>query len=604
MTDDGLDADYSPWALAASSAALFAVDPSGLGVALRAAPGPVRDSWLQSMRTMLPASAPVLRMPLNISDERLLGGIDLSASLNAGRLVASRGLLADADGGVLVVAMAERLGALPNAVISAAVDFGEVALEREGLVGRSPAHFGVVALDEGVGEDESSPASLMDRLAFHIDLSTIAPREAQNAAFSTQDIAAARARLDAVTVAPDLIEGFCATAMALGVQSLRAPLLALKAARAAAALAGHDTVDDDDAALAVRLVLSPRATQTPVMESAPEAPEEQPQQPAPEEQSEPPPENQPKDEAEGDKPEDEDMSGPLEDLLIAAAIASIPQGLLERLAMNEGRPPVASAGKAGALRKADKRGRPSGVRSGEPRGGARLNIVETLRAAAPWQTIRRRSRAEQKTLPEQGARLEIRRDDFRVTRYKERSETLSIFVVDASGSLALNRLAEAKGAVELLLAEAYVRRDQVALIAFRGKGAEMLLPPTRSLTRAKRSLASLPGGGGTPLAAALDAAGALADAARRKGQTPTIIMLTDGRANIARDGSAGRGKAGEDAIASAHMIRAAGFAGLLIDTSPQAAPQAGTIATAMGARYLALPYADAATLSRAARAVL
>ncbi|MDZ4790036.1 MAG: magnesium chelatase subunit D [Hyphomicrobiales bacterium] len=599
MTGDGPGMDFSPWALAASAAALFAVDPSSLGVALRAAPGPVRDSWLQSLRAMLPASAPVLRMPLNISDERLLGGIDLSASLNAGRLIASRGLLAEADGGVLVVAMAERLGALPNAVISASVDFGEVALEREGLAGRSPARFGVVALDEGAGDDEGAPASLMDRLAFHIDLSSIPPREAQNAAFSAREIAAARARLNTVTVASDMIDGFCATAMALGVQSLRAPLLAIKAARAAAALAGHNTVNDDDAALAVRLVLSPRATQTPVADSAPEEQPEPPQEPP-----EPPQEPPPQEEAESKKPEDEDISGPLEDLLIAAAIASIPRGLLEKLAINESRPLAASAGKAGALRKVARRGRPSGVRSGEPRGGARLNIVETLRAAAPWQTIRRHARAEQKTLPEQGARLEIRRDDFRVTRYKERSETLSIFVVDASGSLALNRLAEAKGAVELLLAEAYVRRDQVALIAFRGKNAELLLPPTRSLTRAKRSLASLPGGGGTPLAAALDAAGALADAARRKGQTPTIIMLTDGRANIARDGSAGRGKAGEDAIASARLIRAAGFAGLLIDTSPQATPQAGAIASAMGACYLALPYADAAALSRAARAVL
>ena len=147
------------------------------------------------------------------------------------------------------------------------------------------------------------------------------------------------------------------------------------------------------------------------------------------------------------------------------------------------------------------------------------NIVETLRAAAPWQRLRRRERGPRhgnRSAADRGAR---RRFSHHAPASSGR-ETTTIFVVDASGSAALHRLAEAKGAVELLLADCYVRRDQVALIAFRGRGAELLLPPTRSLARAKRSLAELPGGGGTPLAAAIDAAAALADAARRKGQTP------------------------------------------------------------------------------------
>ena len=104
--------------------------------------------------------------------------------------------------------------------------------------------------------------------------------------------------------------------------------------------------------------------------------------------------------------------------------------------------------------------------------------------------------------------------------------------MDASGSSALHRLAEAKGAIELLLASCYVRRDRVALVAFRGQSAELLLPPTRSLVRAKRSLASLPGGGGTPLAAGIDVSLLLADAVQRRGGTPTIVLLTDGRANV------------------------------------------------------------------------
>ena len=141
------------------------------------------------------------------------------------------------------------------------------------------------------------------------------------------------------------------------------------------------------------------------------------------------------------------------------------------------------------------------------------------------------------------------------TRFKHRSETTTIFVVDASGSSALHRLGEAKGAVELLLADCYVRRDRVALVAFRGKAAELLLPPTRSLVRAKRCLADLPGGGGTPLASGIEAGLALADAVKRRGGTPLLVLLTDGRANVARDGQGGRTQAGEEALTGARLVR-------------------------------------------------
>jgi magnesium chelatase subunit D len=222
-------------------------------------------------------------------------------------------------------------------------------------------------------------------------------------------------------------------------------------------------------------------------------------------------------------------------------------------------------------------------------------VVETLRAAAPWQALRRRGR-------DGPARIEVRPDDVRVARFKQRARTTTVFVVDASGSAAFHRLAEAKGAVELLLAEAYVRRDSVALLAFRGRGADLLLPPTRSLVRAKRSLAGLPGGGGTPLAAGLDAALSLGDAIRRRGETPALVILTDGRANVARDGLAARARAEAEALAAARALRAAGLAALLVDTSPHPQAAGRDLAAAMGATYLPLPYADAASLSRAVRA--
>ncbi|MFW5834354.1 MAG: VWA domain-containing protein, partial [Pseudomonadota bacterium] len=191
--------------------------------------------------------------------------------------------------------------------------------------------------------------------------------------------------------------------------------------------------------------------------------------------------------------------------------------------------------------------------------------------------------------------------DFRVTRFKQRTESTAIFVVDASGSSALHRLAEAKGAVELLLADCYVRRDRVAVIAFRGALAELILPPTRSLARAKRTLGGVPGGGGTPVATAIDAAMLLAEQVRRSGQTPVVVLLTDGRANVARDGTGGRARAHQDALAGARALAAMGITCLLIDTSAKPEPLARDLAAAMNAHYLALPRADANVLSAAVR---
>jgi magnesium chelatase subunit D len=229
--------------------------------------------------------------------------------------------------------------------------------------------------------------------------------------------------------------------------------------------------------------------------------------------------------------------------------------------------------------------------------------VATLRAAAPWQPLRRRAWTAQPDRA-QGPRVHVRPDDFHVRRYAERRGTTTVFAVDASGSAALHRLAEAKGAVELLLAECYVRRDEVAVLAFRGRGAELLLPPTRSLVRARRSLAGLPGGGGTPLAAGIEMALRVVSQVQREGASPLVVLLTDGRANVTLGGQGGRTQAAEDALAAAHRLRALRVRSLLVDTSVRPEPAAAALALAMGARYLALPQADAHALSGAVQAVL
>jgi magnesium chelatase subunit D len=149
-----------------------------------------------------------------------------------------------------------------------------------------------------------------------------------------------------------------------------------------------------------------------------------------------------------------------------------------------------------------------------------------------------------------------------------------------------------------------VRRDRTALIAFRGSGAELLLPPTRSLQRARKSLADLPGGGGTPLCAGIEQAIAVADQVRRAGGIPLAVFLTDGKANITRAGTPGRAEALADAEAAARALRITGLRALMIDLAESGPGPCRRLAEAMGASYLPLPYADAARISQSVAAAM
>ncbi len=588
--------ERSLWDEAVMAACLFAVDPVGLGgIVVLSKYGPVRDQWIEFLRSLLPDHAPFRKLPLYAADERLFGGLDLAATLAHGKPIAERGLLADMDGGYLTVPSCERMEPALASRLGIVMDAGAVHVEREAASVTHPARFGVIAFDESEGNDEAPPIALLERLGLRIDLTDLGYRDVTLAATSEEDIAAARALLPSVEVPDKIVAGLCAAASAFGVYSLRAPIFAVRAARAAAALAGRTEAADEDAALAALFVLAPRATMTPLPPEPPPPPEEQEKD-----------ENKDKDQdSEEQKAAEEDK--PLTDMIIAAAEAAMPKHILSNQSGKVVKVPAnAPAGKSGSERSNAARGRPAGVRRGEPRPGSPMSLIETLRAAAPWQKIRRafanaHHRVEQEGVVRTLEKIEVRSDDFRVKRLKARSQTATIFAVDASGSTAMQRLAETKGAIELLLAECYIRRDQVALIAFRGKGAELLLPPTRSLTRAKRSLAALAGGGGTPLASGINAAAALALNVRRRGISPLIVIMTDGKANIAADGKPGRERAQNDASIASKRLRAEGIATMLVDTSPRPQIQAERLAQQMAARYLPLPYANAAAISKAAR---
>jgi magnesium chelatase subunit D len=584
------------YADAMTAATLFAVDPAGTGVVLRSRPDAARDHWLSVMARLLPTDAPQRRVPPQIADDRLLGGLDLSATLAAGRPIRETGVLAAVDGGILVLAMAERMATETAARIA--------MVHEAGVLDERPARFGMVAIDEGVEDDECTPAVLADRLAFAIELAGIRydPDWALPSRAEIGVVETARRLLPRVTVSDQWLEALCAAAMMLGVRSGRSELLAMRVARCAAALDGQTEVGADHVTVAARLVLAHRATQVPDMS---QPPEQQPPDNSPPQNEADPAQNLPHDTNAADDPAESppDNVGMPDDMMIAEAAAALLPGLLAQIAA-QGRsssrstgPTARQRGRSASKAAVATRGRATRVRAGDPGKGARLDLLATLRAAAPWQTLR----ARDPSVLTAAKTIAVRRSDFRVKRFQQPVLITTIFVVDASGSSALNRLAEAKGAVSLLLADCYARRDHVALIAFRGTTAEVLLPPTRALARAKRSLSGLPGGGGTPVALGLDAALALALDVRRRGRVAQIVLMTDGRANITRQGKSGRSVAQADATAAAQRLRAAGIRAILIDTSTRPEPLAAQLADDLGALYLPLPYADASTITRAVK---
>ena len=554
---------------------VFAVDPIGCGgIHVHGLPGPGRDAVLRAVRRAQPENAPFVRIPCHVSDDRLLGGLDLASTLAAGKPVAAQGLLATADSGAAVFVMAERLSRRTAASIITTIDTRHIQFERDGFSAAVPARFTSIVLDESLNDDEPLNPGLADRLAFYLRADDLRPADVDDLPLSPEDLRHARENLKDVDVSDRILAALCQTALGLGITSIRSVLQCVHAARVLASLAGTVRVDDEQAAAAVRLVLAHRAVQLP---------------PLPEESEQEDDEARPQDEQVPEQHADD--AGRLDDVLLDAALAALPPGLLDALSRDSTQRRKGPAGRAGARARATQRGRPVGERraTGDT---TRLNVLATIKAAAPWQKLRNA----------RGRRVEVRRDDFRITRRKSKTRTTNIFVVDASGSSAAQRLGEVKGAVELLLGDCYVRRDQVALIGFRGDSAELLLPPTRSLVRARRELANLPGGGATPLAGAIDAARLLAQNIERQGQRPVVILLTDGRGNVGRDGTPGHPDCVGHTEAAARELAETGVQTLLIDVSKRPRERGRELARQIGGHYLPLPFANAETLSHAVKA--
>jgi magnesium chelatase subunit D len=573
---------------------LLAVNPALAGVAIAAPVGSGKSTLARAFAALLPAGTPFVELPVGATEDSVLGGLDLEATLAAGRRVIARGLLARAHGGVLYADGLNLLDERAIAHLISALSDGVVRVERDGLSEVHPARFLLVGTYDPV--EGEVRRGLLDRIGLIVPLlpqtgereraevvrrNLTAPPNGDAEDETTMlraMIADAREHLPTVHIAEEQMQALVQTALSLGVEGNRADVFAVQAALAKAALDGREAVDDDDLKLAVRLVLLPRATRMP----AQEAPEQRERETTPH--------------AQGDQPGDPNTPNPaqatLEELLLEAAAVDLPAGLLDLTFAGKQRSHGSSRGAALSSR----RGRFVRAVAGDPC-GQRIALLPTLIAASPWQKMRRAERNV-------GARLDIRREDIRVKRFRDKAGTLYIFVVDASGSMAINRMREAKGAVVRLLQDAYVHRDQVGLIAFRGQQAQVLLEPSQSVERAKRALDVLPTGGGTPLASALLAAWRMAQQARARGIAQvTLVLMTDGRGNVplraAPAAPPSRAEIQAELQQIATCIRAEGIQAVVIDTQVNYLSQgeAARLASWLGGRYVYLPNAKAAQIA-------
>jgi magnesium chelatase subunit D len=540
------------------------------------------------------------------------------------------GLLQQADQGLVLISLAERFAAALVAPMTQAMDTQSLPPLKMTPHDEHPirTQFGVVALDESLKDDSTVNPALQERLGLWFDLQDLVPSDIIGVSLDTihnaQEAVSIRIAADAldrmkqarseIQWTDDQALAVCITAQGLGIESLRIPTLALRVARCHAALHLRNRLADEDLAFAARRVLAPRATQLPApTENASETksenstnPDSEPEQ-APEETqaAKPPAPWQPNldtkeasstyESEEDSGTEEEDSTSThspenLQEMMIAAALASLPPDVLAGLLTKPGRNQGNASGRSGQFRTGTQRGRPLPPRHGRPGGNARLHILATLRAAAPKQRLRAGT---------QQGRIAIRSEDFHVHRYQQNSSSCLILALDASGSAALQRLAEAKGAVELLLQQSYARRDSVCIVAFKGAQAQLLLPATRSLVRAKRAMTALPGGGGTPLALALKMACEQATQLQRQGVTPILVVLSDGRANVNLQGLGGRPQAQADALQWAAQWRLTGHRALWIDTSLQPDAQVQNMAQIMGGSYMPMPQVQAQRMAAA-----
>lgn len=613
---------------------LSAVAPQIGGVLVRGEKGTAKSTIVRALAAV--ASGPLVELPVGATEDRVLGSLHLGRALADGTAEYEPGLLARADGGILYV---DEVNLLPDHLVDVLLDAaatGRVTVERDGVSATRDARFVLVGT-MNPEEGELRP-QLLDR--FGLAVAVAAPRDpalrvevvrrrmaydadpvafaevwaAEEAALAAR-IGEARARVGAVVLPDAVLVGIAELCAAAEVDGLRADLVIARAASAHAAWCGRTEVTRDDVRVAARLALPHRRRRDPF-----DPPSLEPDELddllddalGPEED----PDDDPDGGGDGDGGGDDGGDGSDDGPQDGPEAPQDQQGSSGEKGENadggEGQAPPTSREQAGAPPRArlftvpgtgrgtsgrrsraiGERGRVVGSRTphgpGDAAGG--LHLTATLRAALPHQDARGRTQG----------RPVLAADDLRLAVREGREGNLVVLCVDASGSMAARRrMREVKTAVLSLLVDAYQRRDTVALVTFRGTGAELVLPPTGSVEVAARRLDDVAAGGRTPLAEGLEEVGRLLARERRRDgrRRPLLVLVTDGRAT-----------AGPDAVARSQAAAAAlagfGVATVVLDceSGPMRLGLAATLASRLRAEHVPVGEVDAAALTGAVRA--
>jgi magnesium chelatase subunit D len=565
---------------------LIAIDPTIGGVLITGERGTAKSTTARGLAALLPKtsagkSAPFVELPIGATEDRVIGSLDLSRVLREGSTELRSGLLARADGGVLYV---DEVNLLPDHIVDLLLDAaasGWVTVERDGISAGESARFvlvgtmnpeegelrpqfvdrfGLCVQVRGLASDDIRSAAIRQRLAFDDDpasvLGAVEPRQQA----LREGIVASRDRLPAIPITNAHLSLVTALSVEHQVDGIRGDLALIKTARALAAWQAAGEIRDDHIQRAAELALPHRmrprrsknvpraaAKPTPTAEAG-TSPQGGPG-PA---TGAPPPVESPRLQMAPAAP----MQGPVR--LITDAIDRESIGRRAMDSLNSQRMVAAVPYELTGT----------------------LAVAQTLSAAA-----------------RRGARLGA--DSIRLTaadlrQHERRGPGLChvLFLVDASGSMATQRRLEvAKGAALGLLSSSYQRRDEVALMAFRADGTDLLLPFTRHIASIERALSDVPTGGRTPLARALlDAADVL-----QTREPALLVLFTDGRANV----SAAGGDPWEEALGAGSRLRTVCAGAVVIDceSGPIVLGRARVLAQALGADCVALDDLDDTSLT-------
>lgn len=601
----------------------------------------------------------LVQLPLGATEDRVLGTLDLERAIKDGVRQFEPGLLAAAHRGILYI---DEVNLLPDHLVDALLDAattGVNVVEREGISFAHPAQFVLIGtmnpeegdlrpqlLDRfglsievhGLKDPHLRTQVVRRRIAFETDAAAFREEWQGAEADLCRQIEMARQLLPEVIISDHIMGLIASICTQLDVEGLRADITIYKASAALVALEGRCTVTEQDVQQVATMALSHRRRRQPfeqpgldreeieqlVNEYHKQEPEPNDHDPPVSQTENPSP--QPSSSSQQDhgssedraqtSPNDTDSSPPQSSEEVqqpeqvippsaptAQATFTLPRTKTQPTSVRKALPtlPVARSGIPGP----QARGRVVSARYTADRPRA-IALAASLRAAAPYQQRRRAEHASH-----EGQRLWLEPRDILEPVRQDKQGVLILFAVDASGSMAARqRMASAKGAVLALLQRAYQQRDSIGLLQFRGTKATLLLPPTNSTDRAFKFLTNLPTGGRTPLASGLRLALRTFQMAqkRNKQQQAVLVLVTDGRANVA-DHERKRAvtiNPIEDAIAAAHELRSAGILSLIIDTEegPIRIGLAPQLAQELGGTCVALATLEATPVANAVQAVL